>query len=295
MCHFTLSSDSCCDLFKSELKERNIRFLNLSFSAEEAGENHIFYDDFQNYEEYVEFYEKMRNGFSPKTTQLSAEDLYEYFKSIREEGKDILHVCLSSGLSGTYDNAKRAATQIFEEFGTKVYAFDSLSATVGQMRVVLKAQEFRDLGFETERAVDLLEDFTFKLQHWLLITDLSYLKKGGRISGAKAAIGTLLKLRPILTVNDIGKLAIYDKAKGTKKGISELVGMLKKTECDFSFPITVVHTNAPELAEELKTAILDKYPKAKIETRIMGPVIGTHFGPGSAAILFKGGDRLDIE
>ena len=295
MSRFILSTDSCCDLFKSELKERNISYINLSLSAEENGEFKIFYDDFHTYDEYVEFYRKMRAGFSPKTTQLTAEDLYEYFKGIRQGDKDILHICLSSGLSGTYNCAPAAAKRIYEDFGVKVYPFDSLAATVGQKRVVLKAQELRDLDFDAERAVDLLEDYTFKLQHWLLITDLTYLKKGGRISGAKAAVGTLLKLRPIITINDIGKLAIYDKAKGTKKGIAEMISILKKMECDFSEPINIVHTDAPELAEELKAAVLDKHPKAKIVTDIMGPVIGAHFGPGSVAFLFKGKERLDIE
>lgn len=295
MSRFILSTDSCCDLAKSEMREREISYINLSFNAEENGEFKIFYDDFHSYDEYVEFYNKMRNGFAPKTTQLTAEELYEYFKSIRREGKDILHVCLSSGLSGTYHCAQAAAKRMLDDFGVKVIPVDSLAATVGQKRVVLKAQELRDLDFETERAAELLEDYTFKLQHWLLITDLSYLKRGGRISGAKAAIGTLLKLRPILTVNDIGKLAIYDKAKGTKKGISELVGILKKMNCDFSEYINIVHTDALDLAEELKAAVLEKYPKAKIVTDIMGPVIGAHFGPGSVAFLFKGGDRLDIE
>ena len=144
---------------------------------------------------------------------------------------------------------------------------------------------------DDKHTADILRDSVCSVEKY----GITYLKKGGRISGAKAAVGTLLKLRPIITINDIGKLAIYDKAKGTKKGIAEMISILKKTECDFSEPINIVHTDAPELAEELKAAVLDKHPKAKIVTDIMGPVIGAHFGPGSVAFLFKGTDRVDIE
>ncbi len=292
---FILSTDSCCDIAKTELRARGIRYINFSFSYEEKGETKILEDNFQTDADVLDFYKLLRTGVFPKTTQIGIQAHYDYFKSILEGDTDILHVCLSSGISGTYNSALAAARQIKEDFGVNVYVHDTKTGTIGQRQLLDDAEGFRAQGKTAEETLALLDGERGHIQQWLMINDLMHLKKGGRLSVTVALLGTIIGIKPVVYITEPGGIKIREKTRGQKKAVVRLADKMKEFHADLSRPVIIAHTDADELCEELRAEVLKYFPEADIRKHIIGPIIGSHLGPGAIALQFFGDHKEKIE
>ncbi|HIU01536.1 MAG TPA: DegV family protein [Candidatus Coproplasma excrementavium] len=287
---FTLSTDSTCDLYASFIRQHDIKFVSLTYTVEDKNGNMTDgLDNFTDYSQYVEFYEKLRGGCLSRTSMLNYESHLAHFTRLAEEGaKDVVHFTISSGLSPTVTVAEKAAADVKKKYPEfNVYAVDSLSATIGQGALVRAALRMRDEGKSAEETVAYVKDMRLKIQYMIAVNDLNYLKRGGRVSSVAAIAGTMLGIKPILSFTRDGKLNVIDKVRGMKRAFAYALEKMEK------YPpvkehelIWVVHTDAPAEAEELATMIELKLG-FKPDISIMGPVIGSHVGPGAVAVLWK--------
>ncbi len=287
---FILSTDSTCDLYAGFVQSNDIKFVSLTYTVEDKeGKFTDGLDNFTDYSQYVNFYEKLRQGCFSRTSMLNYESHYQHFLALAKEGaKDVVHFTISSGLSPTVTVAEKAAAEIRKDYPDfNVYAVDSLSATIGQGALVRAALRLRDEGKTAAEAVEYVKELRFHLQYVVAANDLNYLKRGGRVSAVAAMAGSMLGIKPILSFNNEGKLVVVDKVRGMKKVFSYALEKMER------FPLSaenslvwIVHTDAPKEAEELAAAIEGKFG-IKPEVSIMGPVIGSHVGPGAVAVLWK--------
>jgi DegV family protein with EDD domain len=290
MYKFILSTDSCCDECTNNLKTDNISCIPMSYITTEEKK-----DNFNTSEEYKHFYDEMRRGVLPSTSSLNIFELEEYFENLIKLNKqDILHLCLSSGLSVNYDNTVKAAEEVMKKYPNyRILVPDIKCATQSQNLMLQIAKQYRNEGKSAEGSAQLLLDNENSVNAWFYVSDLMYLKKGGRINSAQAMIGTLLKMRPICTINSVGKLAIVDKVSGTKKAIKHLASIVKDRGFDFDKnPIYICHSDDPVSAQELKERLQEEIPGAKIIINYIGPVIGSHTGPEAVGVVFMGKDRV---
>ena len=288
MKQFAISCDSNCDFYAHEYKELDIFVGKLSFVMTETnGELVDCLDDFTCEQDYYDYYNKLRNKVGSKTSILSEQAHYELFKSVVESGeKNLLHVCQSYGLSPTLDRAKDAYAKIKEEYPDfNVEFVESSSTTVGEQLLVRKAVEMRDAGASVTETKQKLESLKLHLQHYVVVSDLQHLKRGGRISGAKAMFGTILKVRPIIQFNKEGKLDIVRKESGDKKAYSSIVNEgLSMGKHPDSFAIKVAHTGNLAMAEALALRLEEAFG-VRPEIRHIGPIIGAHLGPDAVAYV----------
>jgi len=295
---FIISTDSSADCFKSFLKENNVHCIVMKriLDGKEIGELYDSDAEFEN------FYVEIKNGAMPTTTQLNSYELHDYFENILkiEKEGDIIHIPLSSGLSGSCENAKVTAAEINKNLSNrKIYVIDSLHATAGMAMLIHRLIEMRNEGLETLAAIKKIENIRDHQQTWAIVSDLFHLKRGGRIGGVKAALGTLLNIKPIIIVAANGRLVIENKVKGDRKAVNYVLDKVKKLGDDarpdfLDNPIYLFRTSGNERYDLLKQEIKQKYPDAKIKESIVGPIIGTHLGCGCALILFEGAKRLDF-
>ena len=283
MSKFILSTDTCCDDFKSHLKQNNIEYITMSYICEDE----VLHDEANSFEDYENFYNEMRNGKVFSTTGLNVFEVREYFEYLlKKYNSDILHICLSSGLSGTYNIVQSVADELNENSENKIYVFDSLCATQPQNILVQYAKGLRDKEMSANEAMEALNN---EVQHFMIyffLNDLDALKRGGRISGIQAMMGKALQLRPLLTFDSEGKLRVIEKIMGTKKAIKTLMDKLvDQYDENAEFPITLAYAGE-NYVNELKNLVLSKFPNAQINIGPVGPVIASHTGPALTAIIF---------
>lgn len=209
-------TDSACDLKREYIDKNNIGLLSLILNLE----GKIIKDDLGKSLSYKDFYNKMREGATPTTSQVNAHDFEEEFVKHIKNGDSIIYISISSGLSGTFNSANIAKNNLLEEYPeAKIELIDSLGASMGQGLLVLKACEMRDNGASVEEIVNWIEDNKRRVIHLVLVDDLNHLKRGGRISGATATIGGLLNIKPSAYLDNEGKLVQGEKIKGKKKAL----------------------------------------------------------------------------
>ena len=281
---FEVSSDSTCDLKKEYREKRNIWFTSLTFTMEKDGKIEEGLDNFEKEEEYIAFYEKVALGYFPRTAKLNYEAHMEHFTKMAKAGvKEVLHFMISSGLANTIEITRQAAEDVQKEYPDfKVYAVDPLTATIGQGMLVSLAADCRDKGMTAEETYEYLMEVRQRIQHCIIPNDLFYLKKGGRVSTASAAVGTVLNIKPMLTFDEVGKLKVLEKCKGMKKAFARVLEHMNKAPMDENKLVIVVHTNNEKGANEL-AELIEKQTGVKPYVTIMGPVIGSHVGPGSVS------------
>lgn len=283
MSKFILSTDTCCDDFKSHLKQNNIEYITMSYICEDE----VLHDEANSFEDYENFYNEMRNGKVFSTTGLNVFEVREYFEYLlKKYNSDILHICLSSGLSGTYNIVQSVADELNENSENKIYVFDSLCATQPQNILVQYAKGLRDKEMSANEAMEALSNEVQHLMIYFFLNDLDALKRGGRISGIQAMMGKALQLRPLLTFDSEGKLRVIEKIMGTKKAIKTLMDKLvEQYDENAEFPITLAYAGE-NYSNELKNLVLSKFPNAQINIGPVGPVIASHTGPALTAIIF---------
>ena len=284
---FTLSTDSTCDLYHDYIVKNDIKHVPLTFTVEHKdGTMEDRLDNFTEYSQYVDFYNELRAGAFSRTSMLNYESHYNHFLKMAQEGaEDVVHFTISSGLSPTKDVAAKAAEEIKKQYPKfNVYVVDPLTATVGQGALVIIALKCRNEGKTAKETYDLCVSLRNHIQHFIVADDLTYLHKGGRVSMAAAVFGGMLNIKPILTFDKQGKLYPLTKVKGARKAISFIKEKLQKEGPDPRYNhLFIVHTDNEGPANELAEYVRAEFG-IEPHLSIMGPVIGSHVGPGAFAL-----------
>ena len=285
MYKFTLSTDSTCDLYHDFIVENDIKFVPLTFTMEKDGKMEDHLDNFTEHSQYVDFYNQLRAGGFSRTSMLNYESHYQHFLKMAQEGaEDVVHFTISSGLSPTKTVAAKAAADVKKDYPKfEVYVVDPLTATVGQGALVRIALDWRNAGKTAQETYDYVNSLRLHIQHFVVANDLYYLKRGGRVSGVSAAVGTMLNIKPILTFDSEGKLQVIDKVKGNKKAIAFIKAKMEKEGPDENKYVFIVHTDNEPCAKELEEYVKERFG-IQPYVSIMGPVIGSHVGPGAFAL-----------
>lgn len=294
MGNFVLSCCSTADLSAEKLSELNVSYIYSSFRLNDV----TYPDDLGKTVSYKDFYKAMAEGASTSTSQINQDEFKEYFTEILKSGKDILHLSLSSGLSGTYNSARLAAEDLRKEFpDRKIYLVDSLAASSGYGLFMAKLAELRDGGMSLEELYHFAENNKNSLHHWFFTTDLTYFVRGGRVSKASGFIGGVLGICPLLDVNDEGKLIARAKIRGKKKVIPEIVERMKEHAeggLDYADRCFISNSDCIEDAKMVAELVEEAFPKlkGKVEIFDIGTTIGSHSGPGTVALFFWGDERV---
>ena len=296
MSNFVLTCSSTVDLSNEYLQERNIPYV--SFHVQ-LGED-TYADDMGKSISQEELFKRMIDGEDAKTSQVSVQQYLDFFKGFLEEEKDILHICLSSGISGTYNSACVAAEELKEEYpDRKIYVVDSYAASSGFGLVVDTLADMRDNGADIEELRSWIETNKKKLHHWFFTTDLTFFIKGGRVSKTSGFVGNLLGICPLLNVDFEGKLIPREKIRGKKKVIKRtLQKMIENAQdgADYSGKCFISQAGCYDDAKALADLIEETFPKlndGKVEIYPIGATIGCHTGPGTVALFFWGSERVD--
>ena len=293
MSEFILSCCSTVDLTEEFLTERDIHYISLHFEVDGKQYN----DDFGKSISSAELYAAMVAGAETKTSQVNVTEFEEYFETFLKEGKDILHVSVSSGVSGTYNSACVARNLLEEQYpDRKIVIVDSLCGSSGSGLLMDKLAELRSQGYSMQELCDWAEEHKLELQHWLFSTDLSFFVKGGRISKTSGFVGNLLNICPLMDVSVDGKITPRRNVRTKKKVMEALVEqmeLLAKKGIEYSEKCFMCHSGCLEDAKKVAEMIEAKFLqlKGKVEIYSIGPAIGCHAGPGTVGLFFWGQKR----
>lgn len=240
-----------------------------------------------------EFYRLQREGHFASTSQINVLTYRQYFEPVLKEGKDILYLCFSSGMSGTYQAAYLCMEELQNLYPQRtIICIDSLCASVGEGFLVREALRKQAEGMDLIDLSDWILANNRKVCHWFTVDVFEHLKHGGRVSAVSAAVGTTLQIKPLLHVTEEGKLQVAGKPRGRKKAIAaQLEKMTKGWTPERGNLVVIGHGDDPEAAQLLKKAVLEKFPTADIHITEIGPIIGAHTGPGMLALIFWGSER----
>ena len=295
MSGYVISTCSTFDLTKEYARERGISYICFHYSRD--GE--MMTDDLYESVKPHEFYQSMVDGADMITSQVNAAEFIEYFRGFLKEGKDIIHLSLSSGISGVYNSACAAAAALREGFpGRKIYIVDSLAASGGLGLLVDRLADLRDEGYTIDELHDWVEENKLRLHHWFFSTDLTFYIKGGRVSKLSGAIGGVLGICPLLNVDNEGKLIPRAKIRPKKKVIVEIAKRMEEHAeggADYDGKVFLTQSDCFEDAKAVADIVKSKFPKMNGEPWItdIGTVIGSHTGPGTVALFFWGDPRVD--
>ncbi len=284
-----LITDSTCDLPISYIKDHNIEFLGLTVLIDDKE----VVDDLGQTLTYKDFYDYLRRGETTSTSQVNTHRFVEQFTSHIKNGDSIIFIGLSSALSGTCNSAEMAKVELLEKYpDADITIIDSLSVSSGLGLLVHYAAQMRAAGKSKEEIVNWVEDNKLKAIHLFTVDDLDHLKRGGRLSGASAFVGSLLNIKPLLFVSDDGKLLPYDKARGRKKAINSIVDSLQKhIKSPEDQTIFISHGDCLEEAKQLELKVRESISVKDVIISMVGTTVGSHSGPGTLAIFFLGDIR----
>ena len=295
MSDYILSCCSTADMPLEYFRKRDIPFVCFHFNMD----GKEYPDDLGQTISFEEFYKRIAAGALPTTSQVNVEQFIEFFERYLADGKDILHISFSSGLSGTYNSAVMARDQLLQKYpGRKLLVVDSLAASSGYGLLVDMAADLRDAGASIEEVHAWVEANRLDVHHWFFSTDLTHYKRGGRISAASATMGTLLNICPLMNMNLEGKLIPREKIRGKKHVIIEIVKRMEEHAqkgADYSGKCFISESACYEDAREVADLVEAKFPKlnGRVMINSIGTVIGSHTGPGTVALFFLGDKRTD--
>lgn len=292
---YVLSCCSTADLTQEHFNNRDINYICFHFYLN--GKHYL--DDLGQSISFDEFYNEMSKGAETKTSQINIDEFVEYFTPFLEQGMDVLHVCLSSGISGVYNSATVAQSILKEKYPNRnIYIVDSLGASSGFGLFMDRLADLRDEGMSIEDLFNWANENKLYVNHWFFSTDLSYYVKGGRISKASGWFGTLLNICPLLNMNDKGQLIPRLKIRGKKAVINEIVKMMEEyaqNGVDYSGKCYISHAGCYDDAQAVAELVKAKFSKldSGVEINNVGTTIGSHTGPGTVALFFWGDKRVD--
>lgn len=283
--------DSCCDLTRAYY-EANSDILCLATMPVEI-DGIDFYDDFGKSVEPKVFYDKLRARILPNTAQINQFRLNEIFETELNKGNEVIYLAFTSGMSGTYTNAVMAATQLKEKYpDASLHIIDTLAASVGEGVLAVHSVELVRQGKTFDEVINWVEENKLKSQHWFAVDDLNYLKHGGRVSATTAAVGTMLNIKPILTLNRSGQIENYTNVRGRKKSINLLLEKLEEHMINEKETICMIgHGDCEEEAIKLKETIENKYGVKALMVNPLSATIGSHVGPNMISLAFIGNVR----
>lgn len=287
---YVIISDSTTDLTPEMIKEFEVEILPLSFVID--NKTYFNYPDERDLP-LKEFYNLLRKGKLVTTGQINVNDFLEGFEKYLNKGLDILYVAFSSGLSGTYSSAKIAADEIRSKYpNQKIIVVDSLCASMGEALLLYYATIKKKHGESISEVANWLEQNKLNLCHWITVDDLFHLKRGGRVSATSAVMGTALGIKPVIHVDNEGRLIPVNKIRGRKQSLDALVDCIEKTALNPTDQVIYIsHGDCREDAEYVGNQIRDKLKVKDVKINTIGPVIGAHAGPGTVALFFLGTER----
>ena len=295
MSEYILSCCSTADLTKEHFESRNISYICFHFALDGVE----YMDDLGETMPFEEFYSRMSKGADTRTSQINISEYVDYFSRFAEEGKDIVHICLSSGISGTINSARNAALIIKERYPhCDIRILDSLGASSGFGLLMDAAADRRDEGMDIDELCNWIEANRLKMHHWFFSTDLSAYVRGGRISKTAAVFGGLLEICPLLNMDNLGRLIPRAKVRTKKKVINEIVRAMEQNAdggLDYSGKCYISNSACLEDARLVAQMVESRFPKlkGKVEIYSVGTTIGAHTGPGTLALFFWGRERKD--
>ena len=295
MSDYIISCSSTADLTEEHFKARNISYICFHFELD--GKQYL--DDLGKSIPFDRFYEAMANGADTKTSQINVAEFTDYFEGFLKEGKDILHLSLSSGISGVINSAMIAKENLQEQYpDRKIYILDSLAASSGYGLLMDKLADLRDEGKSIDEVYEWARDNRLRLNHWFFSTDLTFYVKGGRISKASGFFGGMLNICPLLNVDFMGRLIPRYKIRTKRKVIQTIVDKMEEY-CDdgreYNGKCYMCHSACYEDARAVADLIEERFPNldGKVLINSIGTTIGSHTGPGTVAVFFWGKKRVN--
>lgn len=278
-----LLCDSNCELWFERIRELGLDFISMPYCY---GDEEYFYDLGEK-TDFKKFYSAVRGGVIPKTMALNPENYKEILTPYFEKGEDVLYVSFSHAMSGTFSQLDAALAELNEQFPErKCTVFDTNSISLGAGIQVEAAAELKNKGASDEEILNFLKDFTNRVAVYFVVDDLMHLKRGGRLSAGAAVAGTLLSIKPMLTTDEKGGLKVYAKALGRKKAVRMLADKVIKELTGTEYSVYIIDADCKEEGDELEKLIKKARPEAKCVRQIVGPVIGSHCGPGTLGVIF---------
>lgn len=282
---YLILTDSCSDLPPDLIAEMGIEVIPMEFEID--GKTYLNYPDGHDFKT-ADFYDQMRQKHAAKTSQVAPATFIEKFRELLKINNNILVINFSSALSGTYNSGVTAAAAVKEEYpDANIRVVDSLSASFGEGLLVYYAAQKRAEGLSLSENADWLEQNRLHVAHWFTVDDLGTLKRGGRLSATKAFLGTALGLKPVLHVDDLGRLVPVSTTRGRKKALAMMIEQFGATAVEpEKQEIFISHGDDYETARQLGEALLEKYHVKSVRYSEIGPVIGAHSGPNTIALFF---------
>lgn len=295
MSSYVLSCCSVVDLSPEYVAKRNISFVPLHYFMDGVE----YADDMGATVSSADFYQAMKNGAEVSTSQVNVDEFTRYFETFLANGQDVIHLALSSGLSGSYNSARIAAEILSEKYPQqKIYVIDSVAASAGDGLLVDKMADMRDDGVSIDELYEWTESHKQQMHHWFTASDLTWFIKGGRVTKAAGWFGTVLKICPVLNVDYMGRLVPRFKIRGKNNALRELVNQMKEHAeggKDYAGKCFISHSACYEDARAVADEIEAYFPhlNGKVEIFNIGTTIGSHCGPGTTALFFWGDERTN--
>lgn len=287
---YVIMTDSSCDLPQELADQLGLEVLPLEVMAD--GKNYRNWLDGREIG-FKEFYKLAREGKELKTSAVNTAAFEEKMEKLLEEGKDILYIGFSAGLSTTYNSGEAAARELREKYPErKIYTVDTLAASLGQGMIIYYAAKKKEAGATIEEVRDFVENEKLHMCHWFTVDDLNYLKRGGRISAATAAVGTMLSIKPVMHMDNEGHLVAVGKARGRKAALCQLLDTMGELGEGLEGQTTFIcHSDCMDDAQYVASQMKERFGVAQVNINWIGPVIGAHTGPGTIGIFFWGRER----
>ena len=289
MTDFVIYTDSGSDLSQAMAQDLGVELLCQSYRLDDVETRKPFHTE----EELSVFYARLRAGGVSVTSQINPEDFTTAFTPVLESGRDILCIPMSSCISGTYNSAVLAQAELRERFpDRKVEVVDSISACLGQGLLVYLTAQFAKEGHSLEETTAFVEETKMRINHVFTVDDLNFLKRGGRLSGSSALLGSLLHIKPVMYINDEGRLLVRDKVPMRRRAIRAMADAIKQRGIDVeNQKVFIAHADAEADCDAVIAGIRAHFPNVDIVKGPLGPVIGSHSGPGTLALFFLGKSR----
>ena len=287
---YIIITDSTVDLPRDLTTELSVEVVPLKFNIDGKEKYDYPYSENMNIKE---FYDNLRNGKTSSTSQVNPNEFVEVFSKHLEDGKDILYIAFSSGLSGTFASAKIASEELRNKYPERnIKIIDSLCASMGEGLVVYIAAKMKKEGKTIFELENWINNNKLSVCHWFTVDDLNHLKRGGRISSIGAFLGSMLHIKPILHVDNSGLLKLVTKVRGRQRSLEFLADKIGELGLDIkNQTIFISHGDCPEDAEKLKDIIEKRFEVKEVKINTIGTVIGSHAGPGTVALFFIGEER----
>ncbi len=295
MSDYIISCCSTADLTKEHFEKRDIHYICFHYELDGVQ----YPDDLGQSMPFDKFYQAMTDGADTKTSQINADEFEAYFEPFLQQGKDILHLCLSSGITGVFNSANIAKDMLEEKYpDRKIYIVDSLAASSGFGLFMDRLADLREEGKNIDEVYEWAQANRLKLQHWFFSTDLTFFVKGGRVSKTSGFVGNMLNICPLLNVNVDGKLIPRFKIRTKRKVIEAIVNQMEQhaeNGLDYNGKCYISQSACYEDARAVADLVEARFPNldGKVLINNIGTTIGSHTGPGTVALFFWGNERVD--